>query len=123
MPGLQAFALGKMEYIVIAKERNSFLFVRFFILLFDELPEEHYLRLCAFLHVAAFLLTLGEGQVFAGLVQKHLIKKTVRLARDVADNAAADDPRLFPRDGAILELGDDAVGDFPVDIHSRRPSW
>ena len=117
MLGLQPFALIDVEDVEVAEEGNLLLFFGVRVFLFDELPEDHHGGFLAFFHFAAFLLALGEGDVFAGPSQKHLIEKAVAVPGDVADGVAAGNPRLLPRDDTVFELGHDAVGDFLVDIH------
>ena len=121
MLGFQPFALVDVEHIVVAEEGNLLLFVGVFVFLLDELPENYHRGFFALLHLAAFLLALSEGQVFAGSAEKHLIEKAVRLACGVADCIAAGYPRFLPRDDPAFELGDDAVADFLVDIHMLCP--
>ena len=75
------------------------------------------MRLLAPANVSTRLLTLPEGQIFAGFAKKHLIQKAVRLAGCVADAASACNPRLAPRNFALLQLLDDSTGDFFVNIH------
>ncbi len=74
----QPFTLGDVEHIVVAEERKLFLFVGFFVFGLDLFPEDNHLRLRALFYLAAFLLALREGQVFAGHSQQHLIEKAVR---------------------------------------------
>ena len=91
----------------------------FGVLIFDvqALPENHHACLLALLHLAAFLLTLLKGDVFAGTTEKHLIEKAVGFAGCVADSVSGADPRLFPRDNPIFELFHDAIRDFLIKIH------
>lgn len=49
--------------------------------------------------------------------KQHLIQKAVRLAGCVADAASACNPRLAPRNFALLHPLDDSAGDFFVNIH------
>ena len=89
-----------------------------FVLLLDELPEDHHAGLLALLDLAAFLLALLEGDILTGTAQKHLIQQGIRLSGCVADAVSRGDPRLFPRDDAVFHFGDNAGGDFSVNIHS-----
>ena len=91
--------------------------MRFFVLLFNELPEDHHLRFLALSDLAAFLLALLEGDVFAGLAKYHLIEKGIRLARAPADGLTAGNPRLLPRDDSLFHLINNALGDLCVNIH------
>ena len=93
----------------------------FFVFLLDEFPEDNHGGFLAFLHLAAFLLALGKGDVFAGSAEKHLIQKAVRMPGDVADGVTAGNPRFLPRDDPIFKLGHNAIGDFLVDIHMLCP--
>ena len=113
----QAFALIDMEDVVVTQEGNLLLFVRLFVLLFDELPEHNHVRLLALLDLAALLLTLGKGQVFAAAPKQHLIQKGIGFACCSADGASACDPRFLPRDDSLFHLVDDSIRDFCVNIH------
>ena len=117
----QPFALVDVENVEVSQEGNLLLFVRLFVFLFDELPEDNHGGFLAFFHFAAFFLTLGKGDVFAGPAKQHLIEKAVRVPGDVTDGVTAGDPRLLPRDDPVFELGHDAIGDFLVDIHNLLP--
>ena len=117
--GLNAFALVDVEHGEVTQEGDLLdLAGVLLVLLLDPLPEDYEAGLLALADVTAFLLTLGEGQVFAGLAEDHLIQQAVGLACAVADRAAlaGDDPRFMPGDHALLKLGDDPVGDLLVNI-------
>ena len=117
MSGGNPFALIEVENAVIAQKRDLLLLTGFLVLLLDPFPEHDHVRLLAPADVPARLPALSEGQIFAGLAKKHLIQKTVRLAGCVADAAPTCNPRLVPRDFALLHLLDDSTGDFFVNIH------
>ena len=118
MPGADALALVDVEDIVVSQEGDFLLFASLFIFLFNPLPEDNHLRLCALLHLAAFLLALVEGDILARATQEHLVQEAVRLASGVGNTVARGNPGLFPGDDALFHFSDDSLSDFLVDIHA-----
>ena len=119
--GADPFALVDVEDIVVAQEGNFLLLASLFIFLFDPLPEDNHLRLCALLHLASFLLALVEGDVLARATKKHLIQEAVGLASGVGNTVARGDPGLFPRDDSLFHFSNNAISDFLVNIHALAP--
>lgn len=95
-----------MEDVTVTQKGNLLLFVRLFVLLFNEIPENDYLRLLALLGLAAFLLTLYKRQIFAAAPKRHLIRKGIGFDCCSADSASVCDPRLLPRDDSRFHLVD-----------------
>ena len=94
MFGGQSFALVNVEHVIVTQEGDFLLFACFFVFLFNEFPENDHAGLFAFLHLAAFLLTLLEGDIFASPAKEHLVQEAVGLACGVADSFAAAYPRF-----------------------------
>lgn len=127
--GLDALAIVDMEDVEVFEDGNDIglriafdvgnnIAVTVFLVGYDELPEYDELRLGALLYFAAFLLALFEGEVFAGLVQEHLIEQGVRPSVHVRHSPVIDaSPRLVPRDDAFFEFCNDAVSDLLIDVH------
>ena len=120
--GLDALALVDVEDVVVAQEGDFLDLLRLFVFLLKPFPEDHHGRLRALLDAPALLLDLLEGGVFAGSCKQDLIQQTVRLAGAVADRRTGCDPRLLPRDHALLQLLDDAGGHFCVNIFHGESS-
>lgn len=110
----QSFALIDVEDAVIAQKGDGLLLAAFFVLLLNPLPEYDHAALFTFASHAALLLALPERDILAGATEEHLIQQRIGLACDMADCAAAVDPRFLPRDHALLQLFYDAPCDFIV---------
>ena len=113
----QPLALIDVEDVKIAQKGDGFLLACVFVLLLDPFPEHDQAALFTLVNVTVFLLALPERDILAGATEKQLIQQGIGLACDVADCAAVADPRLLPRDNALLQLFHDAPCDFIVEVH------
>ena len=118
----EAFALLDIENVVVTEHGHEFVFagggVGF--VGFEEFPEDDEVAALAFADLAAQLFGFGEGDedgLFVGDAGEHEpVDAAIRAAVPVAWRVAGGCPIAFPRANACFEAGDDAVGDFLVEI-------
>ena len=133
--GFDAFYVFDVKDIEVTQEWQAFhdgvafgvghgVAVLVFALARDNLPKDYHVGFGTLLDLAATGFCLIEGDVLARL-QHELIEQAVRLAGGVADSAGTDSaPRFIPRNDAVFQLGNDAVGDFLINVfaHGVLPS-
>ena len=109
-----------MKHIVVFQQRYRLLDVLTLLVFFDDLqglPKHNDLCLFTLADAAASLSCLLEGYIFAGLRQKHLVEEGIRSAGDAAVSPGTDAcPGTHPRDAALFQFSNDAVGDDLIDV-------
>ena len=115
----QAVALSDVEDMVEPKERHIPFFARFLIENLLLPPEEDRTRLLPVAHRSAKLIGLLEREPEGGFVGESREEKDVhspiRLFRhEIPGPPGGHFPGLPPRNGALLEEGDNAIGDTAI---------